>query len=91
MVRRRPLGRVAIAALVALLFGTSATTSLARLTDSGTSSEGLSTDTLDPPTTLVATGGASASLTWAVTPDAYASGYELQRAIISGRLSIMPL
>jgi len=81
--RPRPLLAV-VPVLVAVLLGTSASASLARLTDAGSSSLAVATDTLDPPTTLAATGGASASLTWAITPDTYASGYELQRATVSG-------
>jgi hypothetical protein len=58
--------------------------SLARLTASATVTESVTTDTLDPPTSLAATGGANASLTWSATPDTYATGYELQRATVSG-------
>ena len=81
--RHRPLLAV-VPVLVAVLLGTSTSASLARLTDADSSTLAVATDTLDPPTTLTATGGASASLTWAVTPDTYASGYELQRATVSG-------
>ncbi len=75
---------MAIAALVPALLGLTASTSLARLTDPDSSSLAASTDTLEPPTTLAATGGSSASLTWVATSDTYASGYELQRATVSG-------
>ena len=73
-----------MAALVPALLALSTVTSLARLTDADTSTLAASTDTLDPPTALVATGGATASLTWTATTDAYASGYELERATVSG-------
>lgn len=84
MARRRILGLIAAIALVAALVGVSAKASLARLTDSDTSTGAFATDTLDPPTTLAATGGASTSLTWLATPDLYAAGYELRRATVTG-------
>jgi hypothetical protein len=84
MGHRRLAALVATAVLVPVLLGTSATASLARLTDADTTTEALSTDTLNPPTSLAATGGTSASLTWGATPDTYAAGYELQRATVSG-------
>ena len=84
MARRRILGLIAAIALVPTLVGVSAATSLARLTDSDTSTGAFATDTLDPPTTLAATGGASTSLTWIATPDPYAAGYELRRATVTG-------
>jgi hypothetical protein len=58
--------------------------SLARLTDAASPTLAASTDTLDPPTSLVATGGSNAALTWTATTDTYAAGYELQRAAVSG-------
>jgi hypothetical protein len=57
---------------------------LARLTDTTAVTLAASTDTLDPPTSLGATGGANAALTWIATTDTYASGYDLQRATVSG-------
>lgn len=42
------------------------------------------TDTLAPPTSLAATGGTSAGLTWTATGDAYASGYRILRSSTSG-------
>jgi hypothetical protein len=80
--RRRRLAVLALA-LVGLL-AAPGQVSLARLTDSATVTENVATDTLDPPTSLAATGGASAALTWTATPDSYATGYELQRATASG-------
>lgn len=86
MTRRRRLGLVAVAVLVPafLCASVSASVSLARLTDTAASTRAVSTDTLDPPTTLAATGGASAALTWVITPDTYATGYELERATVTG-------
>jgi hypothetical protein len=83
--RRRRLIAAAIAAvLVPALLGTSTVASLARLTDTASSSEAISTDTLDPPTSLAATGGSSVALTWTATTDTYATGYELQRGTVTG-------
>ena len=58
--------------------------SLARLSDATAVTLAASTDTLDPPTSLAATGGANAALSWTATTDTYASGYDLQRATVSG-------
>ncbi len=58
--------------------------SLARLTDSASTTLAVTTDTLDPPSGLAATGGTSASLTWTATPDTYATGYDVERATVSG-------
>jgi hypothetical protein len=41
-------------------------------------------DTLDPPTGLTATGGASIVLDWTAAVDTYASGYHVQRSTTSG-------
>jgi hypothetical protein len=82
--RRRRTGLVAVAVLVPALLASHAATSLARLTDVDSSVRAISTDTLDPPSFLAASGGATAALTWIATPDAYATGYELRRATASG-------
>jgi hypothetical protein len=58
--------------------------SLARYTDTATSTAALSTDTLDPPTSLAATGGPLITLTWTATPDTYAAGYDVLRGTASG-------
>jgi hypothetical protein len=84
MIRRRRAGVAVVAVLVPAMLAIGAPISLARLTDAATSTQSVSTDTLDPPTTLAATGGASASLTWTATTDTYATGYELQRATVTG-------
>jgi hypothetical protein len=81
---RRRFGIAAVTVLVPALFSTSSALSLARLTDIDASTEAIATDTLNPPTGLAATGGASASLTWTATTDAYATGYEVQRGTVSG-------
>jgi hypothetical protein len=69
--------------LLSIAGGTPATT-LARLTDTSISTRSISTDTLDPPTSLAATGGASIGLSWVATVDTYATGYEIWRSTVSG-------
>ncbi|HEY7131395.1 MAG TPA: hypothetical protein VH440_04035, partial [Candidatus Limnocylindrales bacterium] len=58
--------------------------SLARFTNSDASTASLATDTLNPPTSLGATGGPSVSLSWTATPDTYAAGYDVLRGSVSG-------
>lgn len=85
LIRARLL--LVVGALAVALVGVAAgapTTTLARLTDTATTTQSIATDTLDPPTSLAATGGTSASLTWVATVDAYASGYEIWRSTVSG-------
>ena len=57
---------------------------LARFTDTATSTATISTDTLAPPTGLAATGGSSVTLTWTPTVDTYATGYTILRSAVSG-------
>lgn len=83
MTARGPVFAVG-AALVVVLFGSTASVALARLVDASASTTAISTDTLDPPTSLAATGGASAGLTWTATVDTYPTGYEIQRGATSG-------
>ncbi len=82
--RRSLIGPATVVLLVAALLGARASVSLARLVDAAGSTQAVSTDTLAPPSSLAATGGASASLSWTATVDAYATGYELQRATVNG-------
>jgi hypothetical protein len=58
--------------------------SLARLTDAAAPTLSVTTDTLDPPTSLSATGGAVALLSWTATVDTYATGYDVLRGSVSG-------
>ena len=81
---RSRLGLLAVTILVPIMLGSAAPISLARLTDAASSSKAISTDTLDPPTSLAAAGGSTASLTWTATVDTYATGYDLQRGTVSG-------
>jgi hypothetical protein len=80
--RRRRLALVAI--VLAALSAPPASLSLPRRTDASTAPRSVATDRLDPPTSLLATGGSIASFAWTPTIDAYATGYELQRATVSG-------
>ncbi|HZC33091.1 MAG TPA: hypothetical protein VE640_07370 [Candidatus Bathyarchaeia archaeon] len=64
--------------------GASPAVSVARLTDAATTTKALTTDTLNPPTSLAAIGGVSAALTWTATTSTYATGYEMRRATVSG-------
>ena len=79
--------RLIVGALAVALLGVAGgapPTTLARLTDSAASTRSVTTDTLDPPTSLAATGGASIGLSWVATVDTYASGYEIWRSTVSG-------
>ena len=58
--------------------------SLARLVDTATTIRSITTDTLDPPTSIAAVGGLTAALSWTATVDTYATGYQVQRATVSG-------
>jgi hypothetical protein len=61
-----------------------AETSLARLTDSAATTASVGTGTLDPPTSLAATGGSSIGLTWTATVNTSATGYDVLRGTASG-------
>ncbi len=84
MRRHRWLRRSLPVAFAFLLLAVPVQDALARFTASDSSTGSLTTDTLDPPTTLAAVGGVSITLTWAVTPDTYATGYHLYRATSAG-------
>jgi hypothetical protein len=60
--------------------------SLARYTDSAVTAASFTADILNPPTGLAASGALSttATLTWTITPDAYATGYNVYRSTTSG-------
>jgi hypothetical protein len=73
-----------ISGLIALLVVGHAPVTLARYTDSAASTGSLASGTLQPPTTLAATGGAIITLTWGATPTTAAAGYHLYRATSSG-------
>lgn len=53
---------------------------LARYVDVSPGAGSATTDVLEPPTGLSATGGLSADLSWTPTVDAYATGYHVERA-----------
>jgi hypothetical protein len=82
--RYRLLGLVLALSLAPTIVAAGPATSLARLTDSAVSTQAMTTDTLAPPTGLTASSGASAGLAWTITNDAYATGYEVHRATVSG-------
>jgi hypothetical protein len=81
--RFRLIVGVLAVALLSVAAGAPSTT-LARLTDTATSTQSITTDTLDPPTSLAAAGGASIGLSWVATVDSYATGYEIWRSTVSG-------
>jgi hypothetical protein len=85
MTRRRRRSSLAFAvALAAAIVGVVPGISLARLTDAAVVTKSLTADVLAPPTVLAATGGTSAGLTWTITNDAYATGYQVHRGTVSG-------
>ncbi len=75
-----------LALLIALLVsGVAAPRTLAIFTNPDTSTKSITADTLNPPTSLAATGGATtATLTWVPSVDAYTAGYEVWRSTTSG-------
>jgi hypothetical protein len=81
---RRRAALAAALALVPALLGSTARISLAQLNDTAASTQTIGTGTLAPPTSLAATGGTSASLTWTATTSTTATGYDVQRATVSG-------
>ncbi len=74
------LGAIVVMALVAGLPTALGVFSSARLV----SANAFSSDTLSPPTNLVATGGCPIGLSWTATPKTYASGHRLLRGTASG-------
>jgi hypothetical protein len=81
---RRRLGLATVLLVVAAIGGSGTLTTLAAYTDAHLTSGTFASDLLDPPTGLTASGGTTVGLTWAPTVDAYASGYSVWRASISG-------
>jgi hypothetical protein len=79
----RRLGLVVAAALVVGLLGTTPTT-LARLTASRATAASFKAATLQPPTSLAATGGTTAALSWTASTTAGATGYRVLRSATSG-------
>jgi hypothetical protein len=70
--------------LVLLAAGSGVGWTGAILGDTATATGAFTTDTLDPPTGLGAVGGVNAVLIWTITPDTYATGYEVLRSTVSG-------
>jgi hypothetical protein len=73
-----------VGALALMLSLTAPTVTRARMIDADTTTQTVTTDTLNPPTSLAATGGSTAALTWTPTVDTYASGYQVLRSTTSG-------
>jgi hypothetical protein len=72
----------AVVITAAILFSE---TALAMFTTSaGVGSNNTTFDVLDPAPTLGAAGGSTATLTWTITPDTYASGHRVFRGTASG-------
>ena len=67
-----------------LVSGLAVPQTIARFTDSASSTGTASTETLDPPTSLTASGGVAVTLSWTPTVDAFATGYGVYRAATSG-------
>jgi hypothetical protein len=82
--RHRLLVLLLALAVAHAIVGMAPAVSLARLTDTATSTQAFTADTLAPPTGLTAIGGTAAALAWTITNDAYATGYQVNRATISG-------
>jgi hypothetical protein len=79
------LSAVALVAATVFLLAPSAARSLALLSDTGQVQNGtFTTDTLDAPAGLTATGGASITLNWTATADTYATGHRVYRSTSSG-------
>lgn len=75
----------ALAVLGAFVAGMAAIpVSGALFTGSDSSAWTTDTDLFAPPSSLTATAGATVALAWTVTPDAYASGYQVLRSATSG-------
>src|SRR5439155_5923204 len=55
-----------------------------RYNDAVTSTGSIAADTLNPPTSLAATGGSIVTLTWVASADSYATGYSVYRSATSG-------
>ncbi len=79
----RSLGVVLLIS-AALASPTAAPITLARFTDSAAPTAAWSTASLSPPTSLAATSGATAGLTWTATVSTGAAGYNVLRSTTSG-------
>lgn len=77
---------VILAGLVLAGVGRPVTPVLALMTDAEDVASTFSTETLDPPTSLSASAALllRVNLTWTVTPDTRATGYQVLRGTISG-------
>jgi hypothetical protein len=80
----RSRSSLAIGIALLLAVGLPASTTLARFADATTSTATIAADTLNAPTALAAIGGATVTLTWVASVDAYATGYAVYRSATSG-------
>ena len=80
----RSLAATCLVAALAIAAGALVPLSIARFTAADTNAAGFTTETLDPPTGVSATGGSSVVLTWTASVDGGASGYLVDRATSSG-------
>ena len=82
LIRRRPWLLPVVAALTGTVL---VSTALAIFTESpSVGGNAFSSDTLNVPSGLGATGGASIDLSWTATVDTYATGHRVYRATASG-------
>jgi hypothetical protein len=85
MLARATLLKITAAlAIVGLAVGPVAPGTRGLLVDQASSTGSFTTDTLNPPTGLGAVGGINAQLSWTITPDTYATGYDVLRSTTSG-------
>lgn len=84
MIQRRGVRLLTGLLVLAAMGGSTWSPTLARYTDAATSTGSVGSATLDPPTSLAATGGTGVTLTWTPTVDTWASGYSVWRAATSG-------
>jgi hypothetical protein len=82
-----PPRRILLIGLLAVISGAGIATAAmtnARFTNADAAGLSIGTDTLSPPTSLVASGGTSAVLTWIPSVDLVTTGYEVRRSVTSG-------
>ncbi len=75
---------VALAALGLLIMATALSVYAIFTGSTSVTPNDFASDTLNPPTGLAATGGASVSLSWTATADTYASGHRVLRGAATG-------
>ncbi len=81
--RLDPSAHLGLLFLVAAAFGVSQLFAAFTASESN-GANAFTTDTLDPPSAVVAADGATITITWTATPDAYAAGHRVLRSGSSG-------